>query len=85
MRASPRAAAFNRRAAALERPGLTSDERARLEALERENRELRQGEEDQGNVPWTFPRRTRSAARRALFSLRRGSSSSSLSATHEET
>ena len=26
------------------RPGLTSDERARLKALERENRELRQGE-----------------------------------------
>jgi transposase len=28
-----------------ERPGLTSDERARLKALERENRELRQADE----------------------------------------
>ena len=28
-----------------ERPGLTSDERARLKALERENRELRQANE----------------------------------------
>jgi len=35
--------------------GPTSAERARIKELERENRELRQGEEDQGNVQWTFP------------------------------
>jgi transposase-like protein len=35
------------------RPGPTGDERARIKALERENRELRQGEEGQETVRWT--------------------------------
>jgi transposase-like protein len=46
-----------------ERGGLTSDERARLKALERENRELRQG--DRGRPPsWLSSRLTRSPSRR---------------------
>jgi transposase len=36
------------------REAMTSETRERLKALERENRELRQGEEDQENVQWTF-------------------------------
>jgi transposase len=36
-----------------ERAGLSSDEQARMQALEREIRELRQGEEDQKTVRWT--------------------------------
>ena len=36
-----------------ERAGMTTEMRERLEALERENRELRQGEEDQETVRWT--------------------------------
>ena len=37
--------------------------RTMASALERENRELRQGEPKKGNVRWTLPRRTRSCAR----------------------
>src|ERR687896_955981 len=37
------------------RAGLTSDERERLTMLERENRELRRGDEIPKNVPGFFP------------------------------
>ena len=35
------------------RPGVSSEMAERMKALERENRELRQGEEDQETVRWT--------------------------------
>ena len=37
-----------------QRAGLTSAEKDRIKELEREVRELRQGEEGQPNVQWTF-------------------------------
>ena len=54
------------------RPGLTSDERARLKALERENRELRQANEIlRKGEP--MERQWSERHWRALFSLRRSS------------
>jgi transposase len=54
------------------RPGLTSDERARLKALERENRELRQANEILRKGEAIF-RHWSEDNGRALFSLRRSS------------
>ena len=45
------------------RPGVSSEMAERMTALERENRELRQGEEGQKTVRWTVSRRTRYCAR----------------------
>ena len=56
-----------------ERPGQTSAEKARIKELEREVRELRQGEADQKTIWGIVSRRTRSCARLQGILLRRSS------------